>query len=543
MQSSETQSHRMSASTVFLFSGFWNFAQIDRKKAVREINVAVSAPLRREIERKLGVAEFFKLSIVDSDGTVHPLFPTDPNRKASTLVSTVLQSLIPERFQLVERSVVQLVSGKNHGELANLSAAADPVYLLSTSYITTFRDLRIAIDAIRKLKPGPLVVGGYLATRNPQRALEEGADVVCIGDAEPTIAGLLDSIHAREQWAAIPNLAYMKEGQYFKTVSHLTELDAVPLAVPRGSLAHHSVPYESMRGCPYKCAFCSYPLVSTTWRYKSARKMIADFAEIERRGANRIIALDSTFTVPKQRIREFLQLYLEKDLRIPWGAYSRTPVLCEEDIVELLARTNCRWLSVGFESGSDVILRNMNKKTTVAQSIVALANLKKNRIAPVSNFIIGFPGETDDTIRETVDLITGHLFGFYGMYVFNIRDRFMPALNNEAFHIEYSDIGGEWSHCTMTSEVAMAKRVQAYASIVFRSEQAINVDIFNGTAVDIYNPWNPAFPVLKNIEKLVALTVYPEAFTEAERNSERAIVEATKELLSGHRQSPVTIGA
>ncbi len=496
---------------VFLFSGLWDYTKIDKKKSVAELNVIHNASLRRELSQLLEVDDLRGINVT-IDGRPRALFPNVTVREP-TLVSTSLRGLIGLQYTVRDIDLVYLMSGEFRPEELATGFSGESIFLLSTSYVTNFQDLDEAIRRIRRIGPGCLIAGGYLATRNPERTLDCGVDVVCAGDAEEALPRLLQTISLKETWVSIPNLVFKDRDSYVKGPVEMVDLDAIPLAVPAGDLKGCAIPYESMRGCPYQCAFCSYPLVSPTWRRKSARKVFSDFLAIQERGAKTIIALDSTFTIPRSRLHEFLDLCIAHNMRIPWGAYSRTPELKDELVVEKLVKANCKWLSIGFETGSDYMLLQMNKKTRLMDSQRALANLRRHKLAPWSNFIVGFPGETQATVRETIEFISLNIFGFYGLYVFNIRDRYMPALENALFNVEYSEIDGDWTHCTMDSVTAVETRDKAYAEIAVSSREAINIDVFRGTGVEAnYSPWDPEFPILKDIELLAALLILPQHF-------------------------------
>lgn len=279
------------------------------------------------------------------------------------------------------------------------------------------------------------------------------------------------------------------------------ELDSIPVPIPAGIVMGVSVPYESMRGCPYKCAFCSYPLASDKWRYKSAAKMIDDFEVLESLGAKDVIALDSTFTVPPGRLRDFLRLYQERELTIPWGAYSRVTPLKDPALAAKLAEANNKWLSIGIESGSQIILDKMNKGTRVLHARQALENMWRSQIKPWSNFIVGFPGETRETLLETNEFMKIDLFGIYGLYVFNVRDQGMPIIESDWAMLEYEWDRDTWSHATMNSDTATELRWELYLDVATSNPRAINVDVFRGTGVEKrFSAWDGEFRALKAIE-------------------------------------------
>ncbi|WP_051807354.1 B12-binding domain-containing radical SAM protein [Actinoplanes subtropicus] len=497
----ELKQARTDASKVLLVSGLWPYHEVDEKKSVGRLNIFHNDELTTGITGLIGVDSIYDLAIRREGGTQRLFTPT--TSVEPTLVSVALRSLIGDEASVTEVELASVVGGIPASDTSLRAAAKDAVCLLSTSYITNFADLRRVVDNLRRLHVGYLVVGGYLATRNAESMLECGADAAIVGDAEHSIAPLLAALRGGADFGRVPNLRYRDEnGEQVYTSDHLVPLDEIPVTIPSGDLTGMSVPYESMRGCPYKCAFCSYPLVSTKWRFKSAEKLIEDWTTIERRGAKDIVALDSTFTIPPKRLTDFLNLYAESRMTIPWGAYSRVTPLRNEETVIRLKRANNRWLSIGFESGSQRMLDLMKKGTRLKDAYPALANLRKHRISAWSNFIIGYPGETPQTVAETVAFMSDHLFGFYGIYVFNIRDRAMPVLSDPQAGVHWDDVGSDWSHATMTSGEASEIRWRSYVRVAEQNAEAINIDVFRGSNVEKdYGAWSSAFPVLKLLER------------------------------------------
>ncbi|WP_328472979.1 B12-binding domain-containing radical SAM protein [Streptomyces sp. NBC_00448] len=512
---------------VLLVSGLWPYDTVDEKKAVGRLNIFHNPELREGITELVGATSVYDIALRGEEDD-RPLFRPS-TASEPTLVSVALKSLLPEDTEVTDCELADLLHCDGSADSGLPAAARNAVCLLSTSYVTNFPDLRKVIDRLREMSAGYIVAGGYLATRNPETVLDCGADAVVVGDAEESIPALLRCLPRMDDWSGVPNLWYTTEGGgKAYTFDRMVPLDSIPVTIPGGDLSGISVPYESMRGCPYKCAFCSYPLVSTKWRFKSAEKLLADWQAIERSGAKEIIALDSTFTIPPKRLRDFLDLYHEAGLTIPWGAYSRVTPLRNEETVIQLKRANNRWLSIGFESGSQRMLDLMKKGTRLKDAYPALAHLRRHRVSPWSNFIIGYPGETEETIEATTSFMSEHIFGFYGIYVFNIRDRAMPVLSDPLANVHWEDVGSEWTHSTMDSGRATELRWRAYVRVCLANPDAINVDVFRGSNVEKeYGVWDPAFSALKHIEAWALRRIDPAAVT-AEAGDD---IEATERAL------------
>ncbi|WP_370201573.1 radical SAM protein [Aeromicrobium sp.] len=364
--------------------------------------------------------------------------------------------------------------------------AADPpdgdfrAVLLSTSFIWTERDLRRAVDWVGDHFPGvPLVLGGQFSNLKFSHLMRQlpSVDFIVRGDGEEAIPALLRTIETGADPAGVPNLVYRHPrellGYRLGPFSYL-DLDAYPSPAPRGTWS--VVPYESMRGCPFDCKFCSFPAASPKWRYKSARKIADDwtrYAEVN--GASYISAMDSTFTVPPTRLRELTSLL--PAVGIGWEGYSRANVLKSAELVDAIAATHCQFLSIGFESMSDNTLKHMSKRVTRKDNLRAFRLLTEGGLGYRCSFMAGYPGETPEDFRETQDFLAEEYAGHFMLSVFSISDETMPLWEDkEALQIEVHDPDDpdySWSHIGMDVRTARHLNHSTLDLVRRRNERAV----------------------------------------------------------------------
>jgi radical SAM superfamily enzyme YgiQ (UPF0313 family) len=319
----------------------------------------------------------------------------------------------------------------------------------------------------------PVVVGGAGITLNPDWLEKTGADFCIMGDAEVALPELLRRLESGLEVADVPGLAWRLRssralstpGQHVRRNPRDNSINLDLIPTPRWDLTTqdgkwpHSIFYESLRGCPFKCKFCSYPQQSPVWRVKSAERMADEFRYYASHGVGYIMCLDSTMLTPVARMRKFAQLLVDLGTPVMWGCWAHPSQVQDPDLCHLLYRSGCRLVSMGIESGSEEILRNMAKHISTDKAIRAVENVKQAGLYAHTNYMIGFPGETAATALQTIDFIKCAQSDSYTLQAFQIRDMAIPIMAEaHAYqlnvHIDEEDNYRGWAHVGMTSEEA-----------------------------------------------------------------------------------------
>jgi anaerobic magnesium-protoporphyrin IX monomethyl ester cyclase len=264
----------------------------------------------------------------------------------------------------------------------------------------------------------PIVWGGVHPTLMPRQVLNSLlADYVVIGDGEVALQHVARCLEAGKR--PMFGVAYFKAGEYIQAVTQIpVDLNTLP-PIPYdlvdvesyiGSQGKYpdshvrSLIYFSSRGCPYKCAYCcNTALFRSSWRALSPEKVIIQTHELARR--YRLDAInfhDEELFVDKNRINAIAD-GIGADFM--WWAQSRMDRIGSMDLARL-QRGGLRALQPGIESGSDRILKLINKGETVADMLKTNRRLAYTDIRPLYNFMMGFPTETREELGQSVDLAT-----------------------------------------------------------------------------------------------------------------------------------------
>lgn len=263
---------------------------------------------------------------------------------------------------------------------------------------------RIAKKVDPKVK---IVFGGVSATFLWEHFLTHfpEIDFVVIGEGEYTFLNLIRSIEKGqdEHTGNIKGIAFRRKGKVVRTepAEPIQDLDQLPVPAKYFEYRHLSL----TRGCPGKCNFCGSPKFwGPRVRFHSAEYFVDEIELLYKKGVNYFYFSDDTFSINKKQVIEICKKILEKNLKIVWVAISRVNYMSEE-ILSWMRKAGCIQISYGVESGSEKIRASLNKKITTKEIENAFAITSKYGILPRAYFIYGCPGESLETIQETIDLI------------------------------------------------------------------------------------------------------------------------------------------
>ena len=264
-----------------------------------------------------------------------------------------------------------------------------------------------------------LVAGGPLPTLDPSDFLEV-FDVAVVGEGEETMVELSGCVEQGLPVSAVKGIAYKSRGEvkFSAPRGFVEDLDA--LAFPARDLfdnqaykgyyfkrfGYTTTPLISSRGCPFSCGFCSRPVFGTSFRTRSPENIVDEVEAIAGFGYDRVWFADDCFTLNREHLMRVCNLMVQRRLDIGWECLSRVDTL-DVDVARCMKRAGCVRVFFGIESGNDGVLAAMNKRITVAQARRAVHAAKAAGLQVGAFFIVGYPGETDGTVLDTVRFASG----------------------------------------------------------------------------------------------------------------------------------------
>ena len=305
-----------------------------------------------------------------------------------------------------------------------------------------------------------IVVGGPHATAKPEEFLSSPSiDIVVVGEGELTLANIAEYYDGRKDISEVKGIAYMKDGKMqTNKPEYIQDLDSIPYPAyhlidveryfefamkGRGSRVYdifyepkREITMMTSRGCPYECIFCSiHPTMGYKFRHQSPEYVVGHIEIlIKKYGANFIHFEDDNLTLNQPRFEKILDIIIEKGLEFGWD----TPNGVRADaldfrLLEKAKRTGVRELRIAIESGNEEFLNRVVKKRLKLKDVAETAiNCKKLKIPLSAFYIIGFPYETQEQIKQTLD------YAYEMMKNYNVKPHLnfaMPLVGTEMYGI------------------------------------------------------------------------------------------------------------
>ena len=263
------------------------------------------------------------------------------------------------------------------------------------------------VAACRGLSEAPIVLGGAGYSIFPKSALSFlGADMGIEGEGEVVFPDLIDRMGRGADLSGLPGLYLSGHGLQGKRI-FAKHLDALPLpttdlwSVPLGK-RDLWLPVQTRRGCPMNCSYCSTGTIEGRMiRRHSPEAMVQWIASLEKAGVHQFYFVDNTFNLPPVYAKEICRKLIDDDLKIRWWCILY-PKHVDQELTGLMAKAGCEQVSMGFESGSKRILKNMNKRFTLAEMRQISEMLSDHGIRRMGFLLLGSPGETRKSIEESL---------------------------------------------------------------------------------------------------------------------------------------------
>lgn len=285
---------------------------------------------------------------------------------------------------------------------------------------TTFDSDMQTASVAKRASPETKTVGVCWTLRTvPNEVMRDAPDldIYLRHEYEIVAPKLVDALAAKGLLGDVNGIAYRDDGQLRVTpdASGIFDYDSIPVAAwdllpdlaPYFINNPHGKPFAIMyasKGCPFQCTFCT--VANTKWKKRSAESIVEELKVLKDRfGIRTVSFFDETFTIDKRRVRKFCELLKTEKLDITWYCNTRVD-LVDPDILREMYSAGLRGISFGIESGDQRILDGVRKEFTVEEARKAIRSAKDAGIKVYCSFIIGLPGETAETIENTIQFVS-----------------------------------------------------------------------------------------------------------------------------------------
>lgn len=382
-----------------------------------------------------------------------------------------------------------------------LMAARPKVVAISTTFISHRAEVNAIARAVRDLSPESVIIAGgvkVLKSFRTYNLFTQGyfdnsgiesvkcddfffepqsdgcVDVFVIEECgELTLLDLVRKIRNDEDHTSTPNCAYRKNGELvftrripepFTFDTHAISWDRIPEDIVGGT-----IPVKAGMGCPFGCAFCDFSGLHRV-RSRPIECVVNEIKLIQEVYPGWLIEFtdDNLFTTPA-RTKRIAEAVIKNNLDFKWAAFVRTDAI-SEDNVELMAESGCFHCALGIESGDNNVLNNMSKRITREQNLRAVHLLSRHSINTTSTVIVGFPGETQESVGNTIGLLNSYPdvdYPIHRFYPFAFLLAPLSPIASPDNRRKYALEGGidSWAHSTMDCEGANEQLLRLFTEV------------------------------------------------------------------------------
>lgn len=357
--------------------------------------VLLNLPIQRFFQKDTAIHNDFNPSL----GLIYLATCLELNGRSASIIDLTYEKLSKEDFLL-----------RIHYE--------NPI-LIGISTYTENIEMSIAFSKILKTKfPDTKIVLGGPHVSLSQKEFYEGteADFILLNEGEGSIVELVEAIFTNQEliaYSEIDGLIYKDKNEIIKNKErkYINDLDLLP--IPKReffSLLNYEgnmgINFSTSRGCPSKCIYCSATALSgAKYRVRDIHNVFLEMVMIENIvGPKNFFIVDDSFTIIKDRVETFTQLIKQYDGKFTWSCESLVNHMTDE-LLDKLASSNCNAVQYGIESGNQEVLKKINKKVDISYAKKIIKSTVEKGILPCVSFIIGHYCDTEETVKDTIDLI------------------------------------------------------------------------------------------------------------------------------------------
>jgi radical SAM superfamily enzyme YgiQ (UPF0313 family) len=283
---------------------------------------------------------------------------------------------------------------------------------------------------IRDKSDAPIIIGGSAFSIFPVQFMDRlKVNWGIQGEAEIALPALFRAWNQKRSYHDIPSLVFRDESGRVRTnPTGMISGDQIPSprhdpALIRAYLELGGMlNVQTQRGCPLKCTYCTYPWIEgRRYRHRKASDVVDEMRHIQKHGGRYIFFTDSVFNTTRRHVESICQSIIDSGLKMEWGCFAR-PKALDDKLLDLMVEAGLKHLEFGSDSFSPTTLKTYGKSFSFSEIQEASKVAARKKIHTCHYIIFGGPGETKETILETVKnslaLPSAPIFAFSGMRIY-----------------------------------------------------------------------------------------------------------------------------
>jgi len=242
--------------------------------------------------------------------------------------------------------------------------------------------------------------------------------------------------------------------------------------MPQSIFESGVVSMQASYGCPYSCAYCNFMKDRRLMGVKPLDALVEELLSVQKKGARYVWFIDDNFRLGQTDLDVVCRRFIDSGITVKWKSFIRASAMKNVDM-ELLKAAGCTEMAMGLESADTDLLNAMNKKASPALYADVIERALKAGINCSAYFIFGFPGETEETVRRTIDFMKSlehpELEGYIYFSTFPFIIAPLSPVSAPESARKYGLVGHmfKWRHDTMNSAEAMAHASRAFFELEY----------------------------------------------------------------------------
>lgn len=306
----------------------------------------------------------------------------------------------------------------SRGELNHTLLEYKPDYIgFYVNFLTRQAVLKTIEFVKQNLLDSIVIIGGPDVRFHAKNYLDFGADYIVLGEGEVSFYELITQLNKDKNQINIKGIAFKSGDKIIENPARemIKDLDTLPfpnrkniqlenyLKTWNNNHGYSSLTVSSQRGCPYTCKWCSHAVYGDTYRRRSPKNVVKELLNLnEKYNPDRFWFVDDVFTMSKKWLAEFKEELKNENLSISYECITRADKM-DDEVLELLKDSGCSLIWIGAESGSQKVLDLMDRRVDAKQVRDMIVLAKEKGIQTGTFIMLGFPGETDENILESIE--------------------------------------------------------------------------------------------------------------------------------------------